>query len=72
MEFYEPQKYKIFTFWWGWVGVFCPTFRFQVANQPSSDAQSVFFKCAINPLQMRNQSFPNFRFRIFEILPLIL
>ena len=44
MEFYEPQKYKIFTFWWGWMGMFRPTFSFQVANQSSSDTQSVFFK----------------------------
>ena len=44
MKFYEPQKYKIFTFWWRWKGVLCPTFSFQVANLSSSDAQSVFFK----------------------------
>ena len=44
MEFYEPQKYKIFTLWWGWVGVFCPTFSFQVVTQCSSDAQSVLLK----------------------------
>ena len=37
-----------------------------------SDAQSVFFRCTINPLQMRNQSFSNFNFRIFEILLLLL
>ena len=35
-------------------------------------AASPFFRCSISPLQMRNQSFSNFRFRIFEILPLLL
>ena len=44
VKFYEPQKYKIFISWWGWVGVFFPTFSFQVANQSSSDAQSVLFR----------------------------
>ena len=34
--------------------------------------QSIFFRCTFNPLQMRNQSFSNFNFRIFEILPLLL
>ena len=37
-----------------------------------SDAQSVFFKCTFNSLQMRNQSSSDFNFRIFEILLLIL
>ena len=40
----NPKKYKIFTFWWGWVGVFCPTFSFQVVNQSSSDVQSILFR----------------------------
>ena len=71
-EFYEPQKYKIFTIWRGRMGMFCHAFSFKAANQSSSDAQSVFFKCAINPFQMRNQSFSNFRFRIFEFLLLLL
>ena len=44
MEFYEPQKYKIFTFWREWMGVLCCLSIFQMFNQPSSDAQSVFFK----------------------------
>ena len=44
MKFYEPQKHKIFTFWWGWVGVLCSNSSFQVVNQSSSDAQSVLFR----------------------------
>ena len=36
------------------------------------DVQSVFFRYAISLFQMRNQSFSNFSFRIFEILPLLL
>ena len=44
VKFYEPQKYKIFTFWRGWVGVFCPNSSFQVANQSSSGAQSALFR----------------------------
>ena len=44
MEFYEPRKYKIFTFWREWMGVLCCLSIFQMFNQPSSDAQSVFFK----------------------------
>ena len=36
----------------GMGGVFFPTFSFQVANQPSSDEQSVFFGCAISLLQI--------------------
>ena len=44
-EFYEPQKHKIFTFWWGWVGGVVPHFQF-------SDVQSVFFRCTINPPQI--------------------
>ena len=44
MKFYEPQKYKIFTFWWGWMGAFCPKSFFQMRNQSSSDAQSVLFR----------------------------
>ena len=43
MEFYEPQKYKIFTFWREWMGVLYCLSIFQMFNQPSSDAQSVFF-----------------------------
>ena len=35
-------------------------------------AASPFFRCAIYLLQMRNQSFSNFNFRIFEILLLFL
>ena len=31
-------------------------------------AASPFFRCSISPLQMRNQSFSNFNFRIFEFL----
>ena len=34
--------------------------------------QSIFFRCSFNPLQMCNQSFSNFNFRIFEFLLLIL
>ena len=34
--------------------------------------QSIFFRCAFNPLQMCNQSFSNFNFRIFEFLLLLL
>ena len=44
VKFYEPQKYKIFTFWWGRVGVFCPAFSFQMFSQSSSDTQSVLFR----------------------------
>ena len=72
MKFYEPQKHKIFTIWRGWVGVFCPTFSFQVANQYSSDAQSVFFRCAISLLQIHNQFSSDFHFHIFEFLLLLL
>ena len=35
-------------------------------------ATSPFFRCSISPLQMRNQSFSNFNFRIFEFLLLLL
>ena len=35
-------------------------------------AASPFFRCSISPLQMRNQSFSNFNFRIFEFLLLII
>ena len=34
--------------------------------------QSIFFRCSFNPLQMCNQSFSNFNFRIFEFLLLLL
>ena len=44
MKFYEPQKYKILTFWWGWVRVLCYLSIYQMFNQPSSNVQSVFFK----------------------------
>ena len=44
MEFYEPQKYKIFTFWWGWVGVFCPKSFFQMRNQSSSNLYFCIFE----------------------------
>ena len=41
--------------------------HFQFSGSPS-----VFFRYAINPLQMRNQSSSDFSFRIFEFLPLLL
>ena len=71
-EFYEPQKYKIFTFWRGWVGVSFPTFSFLVANQSSSDAQSVFFRCAINPLQISTSTSLRFYSCFYDDLLLLL
>ena len=51
MEFYEPQKYKIFTFWRGWMGVLCclsifrcAIYLLQMRIQSSSNVQSVLFK----------------------------
>ena len=72
MEFYEPQKYKIFTIWQGWMGVLFPTFSFLVANQPSSDAQSVFFRCAISSLQISASASLNFYSCFYDDLLLLL
>ena len=66
MEFYEPRKYKIFTFWWGWVEMFCPTFSFQAANQPSSDVQSVFFKFQLPHLWDFTPAFMMIYSRIYD------
>ena len=71
MKFYEPQKYKIFTFWWGWVGVFCPKSFFQMSNQSSSDAQSVLFRCAISLLQISTSTSLSFYYCFYDDLPLL-
>ena len=72
MKFYEPQKHKIFTFWWGWGGVLFPAFSFQMFSQSSSDVQSVFFKCAINPLQISTSASLIFYYCFYDDLFLLL
>ena len=37
-------KYKIFTFWWGWVEILCPTFSLQVVNQSFSNLSFCIFE----------------------------
>ena len=72
MEFYEPNKYKIFTFWWGWVGVFCPQSFFRMRNHFSSDAQSVLFRCAISSLQISTSASLSFYYCFYDDLLLFL
>ena len=73
------QKYKIFTFWWGgWefsspLSVFrCSVSLLQMCNQSSSNVQSVFFKCAINPLQISTSASLRFYSCFYDDIPLLL
>ena len=72
MEFYEPQKHKIFTFWWGWVGVLCCISIFQMFNQPSSDAQSVLFRFPLSHLCVFTPAFRMIYSCFYDDLPLLL
>ena len=56
----------------GMGGVFFPTFSFQVANQPSSDEQSVFFGCAISLLQISTSTSLSFYPCFYDDLLLLL
>ena len=64
MEFYEPQKYKIFTFWRGWMGVLCCLSIFQVVNQSFSNLRFHTFEILILLLWWFT---PTFTIRWFNI-----
>ena len=64
MEFYEPQKYKIFTFWRGWMGVLCCLSIFQIANQSFSNLRFHTFEILILLLWWFT---PTFTIRWFNI-----